>query len=247
METARPRAVEDVTRRVREGILRGEFATGTDLPGERELSRRFGVSRLTLRAGLSRLEVEGLVKPVHGSGTRVLDFRESAGVELLAHLVALGPVDGGTTLSLLGDLLELRRVLAVEAVGMVADRATPEVIGSFRAHLDAQAAFEHDASRWITADLAFARMVARATQNTAVVLVTNTIVRMLEQQPGVEFAFMADPRATITFYRRIVALMEARDAERARRLTRRLIERLDRRVLAALRAVVSPPTELASP
>ncbi|MFO0605876.1 MAG: FCD domain-containing protein [Polyangiales bacterium] len=243
MENARPRAVEDVTRRVREGILRGEFATGSDLPGERELSRRFGVSRLTLRAGISRLEVEGLVRPVHGSGTRVLDFRESAGVELLAHLVALGPADGGASLSLLGDLLELRRVLAVEAVGLAAERATPDEVASLRAHLDAQAECVDDPARWIAADLTFARRVARATQNTAVVLVTNTIVRMMERQPGIELAFMADPRATLLCYRRLVTIIEARDGERARRLTRRLLERLDRRVLAALSTLAPRATE----
>lgn len=243
MENARPRAVEDVTRRVREGILRGEFATGSDLPGERELSRRFGVSRLTLRAGISRLEVEGLVRPVHGSGTRVLDFRESAGVELLAHLVALGPADGGASLSLLGDLLELRRVLAVEAVGLAAERATPDEVASLRAHLDGQGECVDDPARWIAADLTFARRVARATQNTAVVLVTNTIVRMMERQPGIELAFMADPRATLLCYRRLVAIIEARDGERARRLTRRLLERLDRRVLAALSTLAPRATE----
>jgi DNA-binding FadR family transcriptional regulator len=234
VEGTRPRAVEDVTRRVREGILRGEFAAGTDLPGERELSRRFGVSRLTLRAGLSRLEVEGLVRPVHGSGTRVLDFRESAGVELLAHLVALGPMEGGASLALLGDLLELRRVLAVEAVGLAAERATPDEIAALWAHLDAQADAVDHPTRWTAADLAFARRVARATHNTAVLLVANTIVRMLEHQPGVELAFMADPRATLLCYRRLVRLIESRDGERARRLTRRLLQRLDRRVLTAL-------------
>jgi DNA-binding FadR family transcriptional regulator len=243
MESARPRAVEDVTRRVREGILRGEFATGTDLPGERELSRRFGVSRLTLRSGLSRLEVEGLIRPVHGSGTRVLDFRESAGVEVLAHLVALGPLEGGASLSLLRDLLELRRVLAVEAVGLAAERATAEEIAELRGHLDAQAGCVDDPARWIAADLSFARCVARATHNIAVVLVTNTIARMLERQPGIELAFMADPQATLVCYRRLSVIIEARDGERARRLTRRLLERLDRRVLAALTSLSPRATE----
>ncbi len=66
MDVARIKAVDEVTRRVRAAILRGDHPVGTDLPGERELSRTLGVSRLTLRAGLSRLEAEGLVRAVHG-------------------------------------------------------------------------------------------------------------------------------------------------------------------------------------
>ncbi len=242
MEDARPRAVEEVTRRVREAILRGDHPAGTDLPGERELSRSMGVSRLTLRAGLAKLEAEGLVRPVHGSGTRVLDFRESGGIEVMAHLVAMGAGGSASALSLLADLFELRRVLAVEAVGLAAERATPEELASLGAHLDTQAMFVDDPARWVAADLAFARMVARASHNAALVLVTNTLARMLERQPGVEAAFMAAPQGTLAFYRRVLALVTARDARLARSLTRRLIERLDRRVLAALRSLLEPET-----
>ncbi|MBN9106873.1 MAG: GntR family transcriptional regulator [Propionibacteriaceae bacterium] len=41
------------------GLRRGEFGPGSRLPGERELSTRLGVSRVTVRRALSRLEVEG--------------------------------------------------------------------------------------------------------------------------------------------------------------------------------------------
>ncbi len=239
MDVARIKAVDEVTRRVRAAILRGDHPVGTDLPGERELSRTLGVSRLTLRAGLSRLEAEGLVRAVHGSGTRVLDYRESGGIEVMAHLVALGAGGSSAALSTLGDLLELRRLLAVEAVALAATRATPEELASLEAHLDAQAAIADDPPRWVAADLEFARMVARASHNAAMVLVTNTLVRMLEQQPGVEAAFMAAPQGTMAFYRRVLALVNARDAERARALTRRLIERLDRHVLASLRNLLT--------
>src|SRR5581483_158704 len=107
-EVQRKRVTEDAADRLRTAILRGEFPAGRDLPGERELALRLGVSRLTLRAALARLEGEGLVQPVHGSGNRVLDFRETGGVELVGYLVALSP--GGTeALGLFGSLLELRR------------------------------------------------------------------------------------------------------------------------------------------
>src|SRR3954468_10167463 len=105
MATEKKKATEEAADQLRASILRGEFKPGTDLPGERELSVKLGVSRLTLRAALTRLESEQLVRPVHGSGTRVLDFRESGGVEMLGHLFTLATA-GFAPASLLADLLE---------------------------------------------------------------------------------------------------------------------------------------------
>jgi DNA-binding FadR family transcriptional regulator len=56
---------------IRLRILTGRYASGQSLPGERELSEELGVSRLTLRAALSHLEAEGLVRAVHGSGPQI--------------------------------------------------------------------------------------------------------------------------------------------------------------------------------
>lgn len=48
-----------------------QLAPGTALPGERELSERFAVSRMTLRRALAGLEGRGLVERRHGAGTFV--------------------------------------------------------------------------------------------------------------------------------------------------------------------------------
>src|SRR2546428_13603888 len=86
--------------KLRARILRGRFPAGSDLPAERLLSEELGVSRLTLRAALARLQVEGLVRAVHGSGNRVLDFRRHGGVDLLVHLLGAAPPEGDRPLDL---------------------------------------------------------------------------------------------------------------------------------------------------
>jgi DNA-binding FadR family transcriptional regulator len=238
-------ASEETASRLRSAILRGEFPAGSDLPGERELSIRLGVSRLTLRAALARLEAEGLVRPVHGSGNRVLDFHETGGVELLGHLLAIAAQGGSAAdvdkgLKLLGNLLELRRVAAIEAIGFAAERATAEEIAALRAHIEKQALLLSRPDEYVRSDLLFARLLAKATHNVAIIFLANTIVRVLEAQEGVAFSFFLDPPAAITVYRRIVDLIESRDAQTARVFTRRLLSSFDRGLLARLAALTRP-------
>src|SRR5438067_280268 len=56
---------------IRSLITAGEFPPGGRLPAERELAKRFGVSRPSLREALIALEVEGHVDVRPGSGILV--------------------------------------------------------------------------------------------------------------------------------------------------------------------------------
>lgn len=51
----------------------GEFGPGAVLPGEVDLSRDYGVSRITAKRALDELAEAGLVKRERGRGTRVLE------------------------------------------------------------------------------------------------------------------------------------------------------------------------------
>ena len=54
---------------IREMIFSGEIRPGEKIPSENVLSEKYGVSRQTVRKALAELEDQGLVYPVHGSGT----------------------------------------------------------------------------------------------------------------------------------------------------------------------------------
>ena len=56
---------------IEELIAKGEFKPGDQLPSEHDLSKKYGVSRMTLREALRALEEEGLVAKKQGSGTFV--------------------------------------------------------------------------------------------------------------------------------------------------------------------------------
>lgn len=65
-------------------IVLGHFAPGEHLPPERTLVETFGVNRHVVREALKRLEQMGLIRGAQGDGTLVLDFKKTAGLDLLA-------------------------------------------------------------------------------------------------------------------------------------------------------------------
>ncbi len=62
MVCAMAQVVEDSYNRLVQAMNHGEYPPASRLPGERELAVRLGVSRVTLRHALSRLEEEGKVE-----------------------------------------------------------------------------------------------------------------------------------------------------------------------------------------
>src|SRR3954470_8942259 len=54
---------------LRDGILDGTFPAGQPLPSEESLAKQFGVTRPTVRQGLTELRASGLVEAIMGRGT----------------------------------------------------------------------------------------------------------------------------------------------------------------------------------
>lgn len=220
---------------LRGAILRGEHPPGAHLPPERALAERLGISRLTLRGALATLESEGLVEPVQGSGTRVLDYRQWGGLELLGPLLGLAVRGGALPGGLLRQLLELRRALAIEALGLASERADATDRARLGAALETLRASTDRADAFMLADLAFARAVVESTHNLPLALLFNGIARSLRSQDDALVLFVApNPDAVLAVYARLIGAIEAHNPERARRLTRRLLERHDRALLSLL-------------
>ena len=234
----RKRAVETTADWLRAEILRGRLPAGSALPGERALAAQLGVSRLTLRSAIARPETEGLLRSVHGSGTRVLDFRESGGVDLLGYLASQQLAGGTVPVELLADLLELRRMVAVDLLGFVTERATDDELAELRDHVRKQAKLLDDPERYIQADLHFARLLVRAGRNLALELLYNTVVRLVANNPGFQMAFQTNAPQAVMVYERVVELMGDREPKRVMRIAGRVLDRLDHATLARIRAFI---------
>ena len=111
---------ESVHDRLAGDVLSGRLAPGDALPSERVLSEELGVNRHAIREAIKRLQQAGLVRVSQGGATRVLDWRATAGLDLLVALAELQP-------ELLHDIVEMRAAIGADVARLAAERARPRL------------------------------------------------------------------------------------------------------------------------
>jgi GntR family transcriptional regulator len=74
---------QQIATRLREEAMNGAYGAAGKLPSEAQLCERFGVSRITVRQALDRLEEEGTVERKQGKGTYVAGKRVRHGLDAL--------------------------------------------------------------------------------------------------------------------------------------------------------------------
>src|SRR5689334_8991213 len=102
-------------------IVDGRLLPGDALPREVAVAERFGISRGVARECLRALEERGLATVKHGSATTV-NPREDW--DLFDPDVIAASLAGSAAVELLGEYLECRRIVEIDAAGLAAERAT---------------------------------------------------------------------------------------------------------------------------
>lgn len=118
------RVSERVYDQLRRDILEGRLAPGDAIPSERMLAEEFTVNRHAVREALKRLEQAGLVSINQGGATRVRDWRDTGGLEVLLDLPATD--DGLPPADITRSVLEMRASIGVDAARRCAARASRE-------------------------------------------------------------------------------------------------------------------------
>jgi GntR family transcriptional repressor for pyruvate dehydrogenase complex len=166
------RVAEEIAEQLRSLILNGQYPPGSKLPPERELSKRLRVNRASLREALKKLEHLGLVRIRQGDGTRVQNFMETGGIELVQHLLPLG---GGRP-ELIRDLLEFRRIFGRELARLAAARSAKDRDGLARLRAVADKADRTaGAPELFDLDFDFYVGIAQMSGNQVMLLLINTV------------------------------------------------------------------------
>lgn len=150
---------DEVTDQLADVIVAGEVPPGGQLPSERDLAERLGVSRPTVRAALARLAASGLVETRQGGGSTVRDFRRHGGLDLLPRLLV---GQGGVDLGVVRDVVEARTMFGPQVAALAARAsAGADADARLRAAAEAVATGEDDAARQHAASAFWDELVDR--------------------------------------------------------------------------------------
>lgn len=150
--------VDEVQQKIREMILKKEFDENGYLPSEGELCKKLGVSRATVREAVRSMEVRGFVKRVHGKGIMVVDNSVKAVARSISDMMSLGDYT-------IRELLEVRRIIEIQAAGLAAKRATPKDIEALRNALEKMERATQMDDQYFQSDLDFHMILVQAANN----------------------------------------------------------------------------------
>lgn len=182
-----------------ESIWNGGFPPGSILPAERELSELIGVTRTTLREVLQRLARDGWLTIQHGKPTKVNNFWETCGLNILSTLAEL---DQDGIPNLVENLLSARtNVSAIYIRGAI--KNNPEkVIELLTERINAP----EDEADFAEKDYQLHHDLALASNNPIYVMVLNGFKGLYSRLGGLYFADAQAKAITIQFYQDLVEL-----------------------------------------
>lgn len=202
-------ASQRVVNRLLALVTAGNLRPGDRLPGERELSESFGVSRPTIREAVRALAVLGVLRTVQGGGIYVSELRAA---DLLGPLTFFLRLDDSDV----DQLYAARRLIEGEIGALAAARVTADDLAALAALIAEQAAAVDDPAAYRLLDTAFHGRIARIAGNPFLARAAESlnvlgqeVRRIASESPQVIAASIAD-------HRRILAALAAGDAEGAR-------------------------------
>lgn len=151
-----------ITLEILGSILEGHYRPGDLLPTEEELSQQLGVSRPVVREATKSVTMLGMLRSRQGRGTEVLPYENwnEFAPEVLEARGHLQTVD-----EFLIHLLEVRRIVEIEAAALAAERASADDISLIEPFLTAMATVGADASKFAALDVGFHDSILAATGN----------------------------------------------------------------------------------
>jgi GntR family transcriptional repressor for pyruvate dehydrogenase complex len=213
------RLAEEIADRIRRLILDGTLAGDQPLPAERQLAARFGVSRGSVRDALRVLETIGLLETRHGQGT----FPRELDVERL-----VAPLASVLTYrrDLRDELIDVRRMFEPAVARAAASRITDEEVAELDGLIDAQRRKLKSGASAIVEDTDFHATLARATQNSVVVRIMETLNDLLIESRKQTLRQKGRPLRSLEGHEAVVAALRRRDPDAAAAAMHRHIDQI---------------------
>lgn len=208
------RLYEQIVHQIEESIVKGVLKAGDQLPAERELAQRFGVSRTAVREAVKALREKGLVEAYSGRGTFITDGTTQAVRQSLDLMAKIGQPEGST------HLAEVRAILEPEIAALAAVRVQESELATMREAVAVMDKSGQDPEAYIEADLDFHLALAEGAGNPLILSLLDSIVGLLREQRLRIFRVSGGPERGQIHHKRILEAVERHDSTKAREAMR---------------------------
>ncbi len=201
---------DQVSMQIKQLILDKNWKPGERIPSETELAELFGVSRVSVREALLKLNAIGLLESRFSGGNYVREV----GADIF--LNAIIPTVYVSSNSLL-DVLEFRQVMEAKQAGLAARKAKPEDIKRLEEIHQDMVKKAGDVEAFSEADLRFHIELARITQNSLLVACMELIRDVLGENMQ-KLVAQRGYESGVNDHRQILEAIRENDEQKATRL-----------------------------
>ncbi|ABO50702.1 transcriptional regulator, GntR family [Desulforamulus reducens MI-1] len=159
---------EEIVDQLKGMITRGELSPGDKLLPERELADQLQVGRSAVREAYRALEAIGIIEIRAGEGTFVRELNTKSMTDIMSFAVITGK---GAIL----ELLELRKIIEIEAAALAAERLTKDNLINLKKCLDKM---KEDVNKGVVgevSDLIFHHAITEAAHNSLLTRVISSV------------------------------------------------------------------------
>jgi GntR family transcriptional repressor for pyruvate dehydrogenase complex len=217
MYTIQKQSISDeVLEQIKNQIISGNWAPGEKIPSEAELTKIFGVSRVSIRKAISRLAGMGVLQVRWGEGTFVTEVFPK---DYFSSLLPILMIEGND----LFDVLEFRSMIEVQSAGLAALRANENDIKRLEKINQEMKEKRGDYNEFAKKDLDFHTALSLATHNSVIVKVNTIIYDMLKEAMRKIVDTIGSERA-LHYHEEIVEAVKNKNSAEAMRIMKEHIE-----------------------
>jgi len=222
----RARVYSEVARQLQARIV-NKLKPGDMLPPERELMKRFRVSRSSIRDAIRSLAAVGLLEPRQGVGTIVRELSSDAVVSPVASVLL-------QKRKVIHELLDVRMIIEPPLAWRAALHATAKQIAELQAILSRQAEKARRGELATEEDSAFHYTIALAADNGVMLKLVHVLMDLLRETRERSMQVGGRQQKSLAGHRRILAALKQGDAAAAEAAMRRHLSEIEKIVLRKL-------------
>lgn len=222
----RNRVYTEVARQLQASIV-DRLKPGDMLPPERELVRRFGVSRSSIRDAIRSLEAVGLLEPHQGVGTVVRELSADSVVNPVASVLL-------QKRKAIDDLLDVRNIIEPALARRAALHASREQIAELQAILKQQEEKVRCGELTTEEDSSFHYTIAVAADNTVMLKLVHVLMDLLHETRERSLQVGGRQQKSLAGHRRILAALKQGNADEAEAAMRRHLSEITKIVMNKL-------------